>query len=143
MSRFPIRKSQTIPVIASSPQNHPQAINQSHNRVIILPHPQSQYTSQPPQYFSQPPIANVSPHSQILMHSSSEAKMTTPQTIIPQPQVIQASPTIIPSNVPHQTVYTPRSSNIIKYTVEVTPGKVIPQKSSTIMRRSSIKSSTV
>ena len=45
--------------------------------------------------------------------------------------------------MPHQTVYTPRSSNIIKYTVEVTPGKVIPQKSSTILRKSSIKSSRV
>ena len=63
--------------------------------------------------------------------------------MMPQPRVLQVPPTIVPSSVPQQTVYTPRSSNIIKYTVEVTPGKVIPQKSSTIMRKSSIKNSTV
>jgi hypothetical protein len=49
----------------------------------------------------------------------------------------------VASSVPQQTVYTPRSSNIIKYTVEVTPGKVIPQKSSTILRKSSLKNSAV
>lgn len=59
----------------------------------------------------------MSPHSQVLVQASSEVRMPVPQTILPQPQVIQVPPTITTSSVPQQTVYTPRSSNIIKYTV--------------------------
>ena len=80
MPGFPIRKSQTIPVIALSPQNH-QVINQSQNRVIVMPHPQQQqHPAQPAQYFSHlPPIINGNPHSQIPLQPSSGAKITSPQ----------------------------------------------------------------